>query len=266
MATMIREDYRKCRKVMARQHMGRKGNQTVFSILFYIGLMIFLVLCLMVGQSRADVVVSEAEIHAAVTGYVHDVVSDFAGETVVKVLRQGDLHIAGVGAVTLRVRQDRLRSQARSIPVVLEVVRGPVVIREYQLIAEVQYFDDVVVANRAIERGETIAESAVVIERRDVTMLLGKYYARFDQVDAMQAKMRIGMGRPLSSNYLEAVPLVERGDMVRILAQVGGITATITGIARDSGSKGDHIVVQNAESREKLLVEVIGPGKVRVVF
>lgn len=261
MGKLIRAEYRRCRKVM-----GFEKKETGKRTLFYIGLMIFWMLCLMAGESRADVVVSESEIHAAVTTYVRDLVSDFGGEAVVTVRRQGDLHIDGVGAVKLRVRQDRLRSQARSFPVVLEVLRGPAIIRDYQLIAEVQYFDDVVVATRSIERGEPIANEAVTVERRDVTMILGKYYARYDQVNAMRAKMRIGMGRPLSVNYLEAIPLVERGDMVRILAKVGGITATTMGIARDSGTKGEHIVVQNADSREKLLAEVVGPGKVQVVF
>ena len=234
--------------------------------LLYIGLMILWALCLMVGEGRADVMVSEAEIHAAVTAYAHERLADFRGEIDVTVRRRGDLHIEGVGAVRLRVRPDRIRSNARSLPVVLEVKRGPVVVREYHLIADVRYFADVVVAVRSIDRGEPIGEDAVTTERRDVSMILGKYFPDIDQLDGMRAKMRIGLGRPLSTRYVEVTPLVERGDMVRIQAKVGGIMATTQGIARDSGAKGERIVVQNANSREKLLAEVVAPGKVRVVF
>ncbi|MGA1196597.1 MAG: flagellar basal body P-ring formation chaperone FlgA, partial [Candidatus Latescibacterota bacterium] len=174
--------------------------------------------------------------------------------------------IDGVGAVRLRVRQDRLRSQARSIPVVLEVMRGPALVREYQMMADVRYLDDVVVAMRSIERGELIDEGSVTIERCDVTMLLGKYFSSMEQLEGLQAKMRIGLGRPLNMHYLEQRPLVERGDMVRIEAKVGGIVAVTMGLAKDKGAEGDHIVVMNTTSREKLLAEVIGPGKVRVLF
>jgi len=235
-------------------------------ILFYIGLMILWVLCLMVGEGRADVVVSEAEIHSAVTEYVQNRLTDFAGDVEVSVRRRGELVIEGVGAVRLRVRQDRLRSQARSIPVVLEVMRGPALVREYQMMADVRYLDDVVVAMHPIERGELINEGSVTIERCDVTMLLGKYFSNMEQLEGLQAKMRIGLGRPLNMHYLEQRPLVERGDMVRIEAKVGGIVAVTMGLAKDKGAEGDHIVVMNTTSREKLLAEVIGPGKVRVLF
>ena len=61
-------------------------------------------------------------------------------------------------------------------------------------------------------------------------------------------------------------PVVERGDMVRILAKVGGIVATTVGIARENGATGERIVVQNTSSREKLMAVVVGPGTVQVVF
>ena len=232
----------------------------------YFGLIILWVLCLTVVDSRADVVVSQDQVHATVTDYVHDMLTDFTGEVDVTVRRYGDLRVEGPGAVRLRVRPDRRRSHARSFPLVLEVVRGPVVVREYRVIAEVRYFDDVVVALQPIDRGDPIDEGAVTVERREVTMLLGKYFSGLEALSDMRAKMRIGMGRPLSSHYLERIPLVERGDMVRIEAKVGGIVATTVGVAKDDGAHGERIVVQNSNSREKLLAEVIAPGKVRVIF
>ena len=232
----------------------------------YTLLMILWTLCMLVGDSRADVMVSESEIHAAVTAYVGEMLADFEGEIDVKVRRRGDLRVDGVGAVKLRVRPDRFRSHARSVPVVLEVVRGPAVIQEYSLIAEVRYFDDVVVATRSIDRGESIVDNAVTTERREVTTILGRYVSRLSDIVNKRAKMRIGMGRPLSDRYLEQIPVVEKGDMVRIQAKIGGIVATAVGIARENGEKGDRITVQNAESREKLLAEVVAPGTVQVVF
>ena len=232
----------------------------------YAFLMILWALCLIAGESYANVMVSQAEIHAAVTSYVEDMLSDFDGEVDVTIRHKGDLRVEGVGAVKLRVRPDRFRSHARSLPVVLEVVRGPVVIREYSMIAQVRYFDDVVISTRPIERGEPISEDAITTERREVTTILGRYISQVSELENCRAKMKIGLGRPLSFRYLETTPVVERGDMVRIRAKIGGIVATAVGIARESGAKGDRIVVQNTSSREKLMAEVVAPGTVQIVF
>ena len=78
--------------------------------------------------------------------------------------------------------------------------------------------------------------------------------------------MRIGFGRLIGERYTERIPAVNRGEMVRIRVDVGGVKATTMGIAKATGAVGDHIVVQNTSSREKLLVRIIGPGTVQVMF
>ncbi|MDA0711186.1 MAG: flagellar basal body P-ring formation chaperone FlgA [bacterium] len=244
----------------------REAPLTNGRVLFYIGLMIVWVFCLMVGEGRADVILSEVEVHAAVTEYVQNRLSEVSDEIEVTIRHQGNLVVDGVGAVSLRIRQDRLPSMARSIPLVIEVMRGPVMVREYHIMADVRYFDDVVVAARSIMTGESLSADAVLVERRDVTMILGKYFTKLEQLEGMQARMRIGFGRPVSTQFIEQRPLVERGDMVRIEAKVGGIVAVTTGLAKDKGARGDHIMVMNTTSREKLMAEVIGAGKVRVIF
>ncbi len=66
--------------------------------LIYVGLMIIWMLCLTVGDSDADVIVSREEIHGTVTDYVHELLSDFDGEIEVAVRQFTDLKIAGTCA------------------------------------------------------------------------------------------------------------------------------------------------------------------------
>ncbi len=233
--------------------------------LIYVVLMILWMFCLMLTDGEAEVVVSKEEIHAVVTEYVGEVLSDFEGEIEVSVRRQGDLKLKGTGAVALHVRPSQGRSSARSFPVTLEVRRGPVVIREYLMSANVRYFDQVVVASRPILRGEPVLE-AVRVERREVTTRLGRYVREASELEGMRARTRIGTGRPIDTRYVERIPAVERKDRVRIQANVGGIRAVTVGVAKESGAIGDRIVVENIDSREKLLVEVLAPGVVQVVF
>lgn len=234
--------------------------------LFYIILLILWVLCLTAVDSGADVLVAEAKIHGAVEAYVRKVLVDFPGDIQVLVRHRGDLRIGGTGAVKLQVRPSQERSQARSIPVMLEVRRGSVLVREYPLTAQVRYFDNVLVAGRPLLRGEPLEGDAVNVERREVTTMLGRYLTDVSELKGRQARMRIGFGRLIQERYTERIPVVNRGETVRIRVDVGGVSATAVGVARATGAVGDHIVVQNTTSREKLLAEVVGPGLVRVVF
>ena len=152
------------------------------------------------------------------------------------------------------------------IPVLLEVTRGPVVVETFPIVANVKYYDHVLVASRPIQRGEQLASEAFSIERRPVTTILGRYVNSLAELEGKRAKMRIPFGRHIDPRFIEQIPDVSRGDRVLIEVQVGVIRASADGIASQNGIVGEKIVVQNSSSREKLLAEVVEPGRVRVAF
>lgn len=221
---------------------------------------------LSIAESGAGVVVTEGRIRQAVEDYVRQALVDFSGEIQVDVRRFGDFPVAGTGRADVVVRPGQDRSNSRSIPVFVDIVRGPAVVQSFPVTAVVRYFDDVVVAARPIERGESLQSEAVTIERREVTTLLGRYLRDPGALQGKQARMGIGFGRVIDARYAESIPLVNRGDQVQIRVAVGGIQAVAHGVATQSGAAGDRILVQNTASREKLLAEVVAPGVVKVAM
>ena len=232
----------------------------------FAGFIILWGLCLRPTAAQADVVVPEAKVHAVVADYVRGLLSNFEGEVEVTVRYRGDLRVEGTGAVHLRARSAQTRGSARTVPVTLEVFRGPVVVREYLLSARVRYFDQVVVAAHPIHRRQPITAGSVTVERREVTTILGRYLRDVSELEGMRARMRIGFGRPIDPRYVERTPVVERGDRVRIQVEVGGVTGSAEGLATESGAVGDRIGIQNLSSREKLTAQVVAAGLVRVFF
>ncbi|MEE2753125.1 MAG: flagellar basal body P-ring formation chaperone FlgA [Candidatus Latescibacterota bacterium] len=223
--------------------------------------------CLLtVGEGIADVTVSEAEVHTAVKDYVTEMLSDFTGDVEVTVRRRGPIAISGTGQVAIKVVPSSRRSNGRLIPLLLQVTRGPVVVESFPMVANVAYYDHILVASRPIQRGEPFASKAFTIERRPVTTILGRYVGDATQLVGKRAKMRIPFGRHIDPRFVEAIPDVSRGDHVLIEVSIGGIRASADGVASQSGVVGEKIVVQNSSSREKLLAEVIEPGRVRVAF
>lgn len=221
---------------------------------------------LTVGEGIADVTISEQEVHTAVEEYVSGMLAGFTGDIEVGVRRRGPISIRGTGQVSLDVVPSSRRSNGRRIPVLLEVSRGPVVVETFPIVANVKYFDQVLVASRPIQRGEHLTSEALSIERRPVTTILGRYVTDPAGLEGKRAKMRIPFGRHIDPRFVEQIPDISRGDRVLIEVRVGGIRASADGVASQNGVIGDKIVVQNSSSREKLLAEVVESGRVRVAF
>ncbi len=218
------------------------------------------------GEGIADVTLSELEVHNAVKEYVVDLLHQFDGDVEVTVRRRGSISIRGTGQISLNVVASSRRNNDRMIPVILEVMRGPVVVETFPIVANVKYFAQVLVAARPIQRGEPIESEALSIERRPVTTILGRYLSNPADLKGKRAKMRIPFGRHIDPRFLEPIPDVNRGDHVLIEVRVGGIRASADGVASQNGVIGDKIVVQNSSSGEKLLAEIVEPGRVRVAF
>ena len=65
---------------------------------------------------------------------------------------------------------------------------------------------------------------------------------------------------------LERPPIVERGDMVMILAESGGLRVTVPGKILEKGYRGQLVQVQNTMSRKNIYAKVIDEATVMVDF
>jgi flagella basal body P-ring formation protein FlgA len=65
---------------------------------------------------------------------------------------------------------------------------------------------------------------------------------------------------------LEKSPIVDRGDMVTILAESGDLRVTVPGRVLERGYLGELIRVQNSMSKKKIYARVINNSTVMVDF
>jgi flagella basal body P-ring formation protein FlgA len=71
-------------------------------------------------------------------------------------------------------------------------------------------------------------------------------------------------GAPLSAGDVAVQPLVEKGDLVRLVVKVGSVTATTTGRAAESGRAGDQVRVENPASGRVVQGTLLESGIVEV--
>lgn len=104
--------------------------------------------------------------------------------------------------------------------------------------AKVSITGDVVVAARALARGEELDASDVKLVRRDLAGLNPGYADDPRAVIGQRLKRAVSVGTPLGSQMLEVPVLVRRGQRVTVLAEGRGIQVRSSGKALGDATKG----------------------------
>ncbi|MEW6489401.1 MAG: flagellar basal body P-ring formation chaperone FlgA [Thermodesulfobacteriota bacterium] len=107
----------------------------------------------------------------------------------------------------------------------------------------------VLVLAREVRRGDVLSPEDVAVQSGSPGP-----GALADPLEAVgrRAVRRLPAGAPLAARDLESVPAVKRGDTVRLVARVGGVTATTLGKALETAGVGDTLRVENLSSGRSL--------------
>jgi flagella basal body P-ring formation protein FlgA len=131
-----------------------------------------------------------------------------------------------------------------SIPIEL-VSRGNVEARGIVSV-KVRTFERVLVAARAILKGESPSAAEVIQQTVETTMLTSDLIVHMEELQNMRACRIVGAGNLLHRNAFEAVPIVHANDRLLLRVKAGKILLSTTCTARQDGRKGEQIDVRGA--------------------
>jgi len=122
------------------------------------------------------------------------------------------------------------------------------------------------VAATQLNRGILLAERDLIAREMDLADLRG--LPETDKAKLIGARLRhtIREGQIVTSDALEPVPLVRRGDAVTIVARRGDMVVTAFGLAREDGALGEVVRVENLQSQRVVHARVRGNNTVAVLF
>lgn len=123
-------------------------------------------------------------------------------------------------------------------------------------------YAEVAVAARPIARGQELGPEDVRLERRRITRLAPAPLRGVQELAGLRARRPLGSGAVLSPDAVEPVPLVQRGDLVRLLAAGRLFRVAVEAQALEDGVRGKRIRVKNLNSGKVLVAEVTGPREV----
>ncbi|MEM7209401.1 MAG: flagellar basal body P-ring formation chaperone FlgA [Pseudomonadota bacterium] len=130
--------------------------------------------------------------------------------------------------------------------------------------ATVDAHADVWVANHALTRGHIVSEHDIIRATRKLSNLRGGYYADKQQLLGLQLKRSVNAGDALSPLYLVKRSLIKRGQVVTIVASVGGIDVQMKGTALTDATRNSLVKVKNSSSGRVVQGRVIDVGKVKI--
>lgn len=121
---------------------------------------------------------------------------------------------------------------------------------------------EVVTLARALNRGETIKQEDLILQRRPRVEATVMPVTDIHQAVGFAARTTLQPGRPLHATDLMKPEIVQRNEAVTIVYQVPGIVLTIRGKATEGGAEGDFITVINEQTKRPVQGVIAGPGRI----
>lgn len=139
-------------------------------------------------------------------------------------------------------------------------------IQEESVRVRLEVLMDVVVSSRELSRDAVIGPEDVKIVRKWFDTLPVNRLSDSQDVLGKRITSRVNPNTDIVRNMLRTVPLVKKGEMVRIVLENGPMSIVATGLSQEEGGRGDIIKVQNVASKKIIYARVMAHSLVRVDF
>jgi flagella basal body P-ring formation protein FlgA len=165
---------------------------------------------------------------------------------------------------TLRVTQMEFDTRSGRFEATLEIPAGTGKRSVMHLVGRAVVTLEVATVTRTVERGSTLRESDVEMERRPRSEVGRDVVTGRQQAVGLAARGTLQPGRPIRVVELMKPDLIQRNDAVTLVYEMPGIMLTVRGKAIESGAEGDVISVLNEQSKRTVQGTIVAPGRVLV--
>ncbi len=132
-------------------------------------------------------------------------------------------------------------------------VRSPQGDRRLEILADVSLPDMVVVAARPLRRGEIVGEGDVALAHASGA---NTSLTRIEDATGRELTRSVAAGQPVDEKSVRSPVLVQRGEVVTVMAYAAGVRVRTTAVARDEGSLGDLVTVQTLDRKQQYMARV----------
>jgi flagellar basal body P-ring formation protein FlgA len=170
------------------------------------------------------------------------------------------------GSSTCQVRSRAGESYIGRTSFVVRFSKGDTFIREETVRVRIEVLTDVVVSTGSIAHGAIVDPSDVMVKKKWLDTASSGVLSDINEVGGKKAAVRINAGTEITKHMLRSVPVVKKGEVVRIVLESGPMMISAMGLCEEDGARGDLIRVQNTSSKKTVFARVMGASLVKVDF
>jgi len=170
------------------------------------------------------------------------------------------------GRVTYKVKSPGRLDFLNTIALSVEFLVDGQVAKRAWVTLNLEVIAPVVVVRKPMGRYQPIESQDVTVVLKDLTKLPSGYFTDPAEVIGQRVKRTVYGNTVLREDLVELPPLVQRGDIVTIIAEAGVLRITARGEAKAKGRKGERISVVNLDSRKRVYARVLDARTVKVEF
>ena len=147
--------------------------------------------------------------------------------------------------------------------VYLKIIQGTKTLST-PVVCRIKITTNVVTATEKIGREENLSPSNCQITRMDITKYRLEPYIKLADIQNTFAIRTIASGAIINHSNIKTRPIIEKNDAVSIVCKNGAVSIAVQGIARESGSMGEKIWVENALSHKLIRTKITGSNSVEI--
>lgn len=174
--------------------------------------------------------------------------------------------IVPIGKISIRLSQKRAARLAGYVRLNAIVSVNGIEQNNVRLCSWVDVFESVLCTSRDLKRKDVIKKDDVYFARKNISHMPPDTISELNKVVGLMIKHNSKADTCLKEWMLEKAPIVERGDMVTIMAESDDLKVTVSGRVMEKGYLGELVRVQNAMSKKEVYARVINNLTVMVHF
>ena len=210
--------------------------------------------------------ISESKFRGIFHKYLNRNLANKVSDVVISRLKINGNVPVPAGKISFQTYQKGKRRLEGHVSLIVVIKINDVVKNKVKLSGWVDIFQPVVCASRDIKRGERISKDDLYFVRRNISHLSSKILTDMNTIIGLMAKHNVKKDASLKEWMFEKCPIVDKGDIVTILAESGDLKVTAHGRVLMKGYEGELVKVQNLMSKKEIYAKVVNGSMVAVDF
>ena len=215
---------------------------------------------------RGSVTIEGGQIREIVADFIRRNLADRKGSVTIKEIRVPDKVVLPSGRLRYEVASGPGGDFLGKIAVGVTFRVDESYERKIWATATIEALVDAVVTVRALGRYRPITADDITVRKIDLSDLPANFITDPEEVIGKRTRRALHSDKVLSTDAVELPPLVNRGDMVTMVAQFDGLKITALGQVKRKGRLGERIPVVNLDSRKVVFARVMDANTVAVDF